>query len=62
MELKFRIQSDIFPEWIYSDSHYHIAFFFERWEAQYIDKPEFNPIIQQLLNEQWVDVYYNNPL
>lgn len=60
MELIFRIKSDIFPEWVYSNSHWHIAYFFDRWEGQYINEPEFNPIIQQFINDKWVDVFYNN--
>ena len=58
MRLQFRIQSDIFPEWIYSESHYKMQYFWSRWDGQYINQPEFNPIMQQLINDEWVDVYY----
>lgn len=61
MELRFRIKSFIFPNWCYSDDHWKLEYFFKRWESQYIDKPEFDPVMQQLVNGVWVDVYYNNP-
>ena len=55
-ELRFRIKSDIFPDWVYSESHYKVSSFFDRWEGQYINMPEYEPIMQQLINNIWVDV------
>lgn len=57
MELRFRIQSFIFPEWVYSESHYKMSYFWERWEGQYINEPQFQPTMQQLINDEWIDVY-----
>jgi uncharacterized phage protein (TIGR01671 family) len=47
-EIKFRICSDIFSEWITTDQHHEgNKGLFERWYSQYINSPEHNPVICQ---------------
>lgn len=56
-DLKFRIRSIIFPNWVYSDDHYKISAFFDRWEGYngaYDFDPE--PEMQQLINNKWIPV------
>jgi len=61
MKLEFRIRSLIFPDWVYSSSHWQISYFFQRWEGQYINMPEHDPIMQQLVNGEWIDVEIELP-
>lgn len=55
-DLKFRIRSIIFPNWVYSNDHYKISYFFNRWDNQYINEPDYDPEMQQLINNEWIPV------
>lgn len=56
-DLKLRIRSIIFPSWVYSESHYKISSFFDRWESYNEDKGfDTEPEIQQLINFEWIPV------
>ena len=61
MKLEFRIRSWIFPEWIYSSQHWEMSYFWQRWEGQYIDKPDLFPEMERLINDEWISVYYIKP-
>jgi len=62
--LRFRIKSDIFPNWVYSADHYKMSYFFDRWEGQYVneDNLHFNPVMEHYIDNRWVDVIPVNTL
>lgn len=45
--IKLRIRSDIFPDMVYSDDHYKMSSFWARWEGQYANQPEYNPVMMR---------------
>lgn len=47
-EIELRIKSDIFPM-VYSSDHYKMSAFWSRWEGQYINAPEHEPIMMKAI-------------
>lgn len=56
MELKFRVRCAIFPEWVYSESHYNFCDFWSRINNQYLSD-DWDVELEQEVNGEWITAY-----
>lgn len=55
MELKFRVKCLIFPNWVYSESHYNFCDFWSSIDNQYFSE-DWDIELEQEINGEWVPV------